>query len=519
MLTGFLTKNLDIVFFLYGLAFFTMGMAIFMHPRRQSNFKLSDIIWLLAFFGLTHGLNEWLDMFDLVKPNASLVFDFMQLTLLALSYVFFFEFGRRLMLLSFGGFFLNGLFASLLYCSLFLFILLFPTEAPSLWPRYLLGFPGGILTALGFLYYYRANKNVLRQARVRGYFFVAALSCVIYGILGGLIVPKAGFFPASVIHTESFLGFVGIPVQMFRALCAGFLAWSVWNILGIFDWEVVERHKEAAVVLAAAEAEHKRLEEAERLYRELETSHLELKATQYQLVLAEKMQLVGRLSSGVAHEVKNPLAIIMQSAEYLKNNIQKGDENIALALKSIEDAVSRSDRIIKDLLDFSAMSKLEIKPADLNRVIDDSLSLMKYQFDNSQVQVKKQFGEGLPLVEIDKNRIEQALVNICLNAAQAMPKGGELSIKTYKREGAKEQGVIAEIKDTGPGIPADILDKIFEPFFTTKRDIGGTGLGLWVVKNIIELHGGKIEIRNRQGSRGIEVSVFLKTLSFAHSAE
>lgn len=366
------------------------------------------------------------------------------------------------------------------------------------------------MSALGFFCYYQNNREILKGINVRRYFLAAAVSVGIYGTLGGFVTPKAEFFPASIIHNESFLRVVGVPVQMFRAICAVFLAWAVWNILGIFNWETEQREKQTAEVKASAEAEHRRADEKEKLYKELERSHLELRAAQYRLVLAEKMQLVGRLASGVAHEVKNPLAIIMQGTEYLKNNIPRSDENISLAIKNIEDAISRADSVIRDLLDFSALSKLEIKPENFNLVIDNSLLLLKYQFEKNRIEVIKDFKQDLPQVRIDKNRIEQALVNICLNAIQAMPDGGKLTLKTYERKTDKEKGIIVEIKDTGPGIPGDILEKIFEPFFTTRREIGGTGLGLWVVKNIIELHGARIDIINREDTPGTEVIIFFK---------
>lgn len=150
MLTEFFTKNLDIVFFIYGLAFFTMGVAIFIHPRRESVFKLSGIIWLLAVFGLSHGFNEWLDMFDLIKANDSHLFDLIQLSVLTFSYIFLFEFGRRMMFLSFKNFFLNRWLTIILYCYLFVSVFLLPAEQPSIWPRYLLGFPGGLCRHSGF---------------------------------------------------------------------------------------------------------------------------------------------------------------------------------------------------------------------------------------------------------------------------------------------------------------------------------------------------------------------------------
>jgi PAS domain S-box-containing protein len=251
----------------------------------------------------------------------------------------------------------------------------------------------------------------------------------------------------------------------------------------------------------------------------------ELKRTQLQLIQAKKMEVVGGLASGVAHEVKNPLATIVYGAGYLRRKINPEDKNVALTLKHVEEAVRRADNIIKDLLDFSSLSRLDIAQEHLNNSIDKCLSLTKHQLDKQHIKVIRDFKVDLPLVKVDNNRIEQALINLILNAIDAMPKGGSLTIRTSTQKLTKiEQGigfrkedvfklgetvVVVEIEDTGPGIAEANLDKIFDPFFTTKRGLGGTGLGLSIVRNIIQLHNGKIEIKNIK-RRGVRVSLMFK---------
>jgi|GEM_PF-1319690 len=228
----------------------------------------------------------------------------------------------------------------------------------------------------------------------------------------------------------------------------------------------------------------------------------ELKKTQFQLIQAEKMETIGRLASGIAHEVKNPLAIILQCVEYLVKNISTDDKNISMTLEYIKEAVKRADNVVRGLLDFSGTSRLDLEMRNINIIAERALFLLKHQFDRYHIRVIKELQEDLPLVEIDENRIEQVFVNIFLNAISAMPQGGEILIKSFYEPGDKT--VVFKIEDTGVGIPEDILDKIFEPFFTTRRTSGGTGLGLSVVKNIIDLHNGKIFIQNRKDS-GVEV--------------
>jgi len=236
----------------------------------------------------------------------------------------------------------------------------------------------------------------------------------------------------------------------------------------------------------------------------------ELRSVQIQLVEAEKMKLVGRLAAGVAHEVKNPLAIIGLGLEYL--NSQKFDDpNIPVVLAEIGGAVQRADNVVRGLLDFSAPKKMDYAPEDVNRVVRSALLLARGELGPRKIAVVEEFTSDLPLVRLDAMKIEQALVNLFSNAAQAMGGGGRLTVRTSVRQvtGIGENVaasdrfrpgthvVAIEILDTGPGIPENALGKIFEPFFTTKPTGKGSGLGLTVTKTIIDLHGGEIEIGNR----------------------
>jgi signal transduction histidine kinase len=255
----------------------------------------------------------------------------------------------------------------------------------------------------------------------------------------------------------------------------------------------------------------KRADEQEKLSIKLEKNLIELKATQTQLIQSEKMGIVGKLASSVAHEVKNPLAIIILGIEYLKEKLRAKDEDVSLTLKDIEVAVGKADNVIKGLLDFASVSKLVMKSENLNLIIDNSLQLMKKLFDEHRIHVTKNLGENLSSIEIDKNKIEQVFFNLILNAIEAMPGGGNLTIRTYIEQQENVKWVAAQIEDTGTGIPEAILENIFEPFFTTKRVIGGSGLGLTIVKNIIDMHGGKINISNKKNGHGVSIMVLFKT--------
>ncbi len=273
---------------------------------------------------------------------------------------------------------------------------------------------------------------------------------------------------------------------------------------------LIRKDKEAGVAKSIAKEERRRAQEISQLYNKLEKSHEDLKVMQQELIQAAKMEVVGRLASGAAHEVKNPLAIILQGVEFLKGNIQTDDDNVKLTLECIDSAIRRADNVIKNLLNFAVDPKLEVYPEHLNRIIEDTLSLLKGQLDKTNIKVIKEFDESIPLTRVDKNKIGQVFLNILLNAIQAMPQGGILRLKTKLYTEGQASFVICNIEDSGGGIPEGDLEKIFFPFFTTKRSIGGTGLGLAVVKHMLDMHAAEIIIKNKEIERGASVSIKFK---------
>ncbi len=273
--------------------------------------------------------------------------------------------------------------------------------------------------------------------------------------------------------------------------------------------------------------------ELRRVFDDLTRSHEELKAAQMQLIQAEKLQIIGRLAAGVAHEVKNPLAIIAMGLGVIEHPEGVSAAEIATVIARLKEAVSRADLIISGLLDFAAPSELILRRTDLNDVIHSSLKMVKHEITRSKVRLAKQLDPNLPLCMLDRPKIEQVFVNIFTNACHAMPNGGTLSITSTRRnieaaaadreEGdrsgvrfrAGDEVAVVEVRDTGSGIPPDQLGKIFEPFFTTKPAGKGTGLGLTVTKKIIDLHGGRIDIGNAPGA-GAAVRLVFAAVSHEH---
>ena len=271
-------------------------------------------------------------------------------------------------------------------------------------------------------------------------------------------------------------------------------------------------HKEAEEQLQRAYAELSENETAlKSAMQRLQAANAALQATQLQLIQAAKLESVGTLAAGVAHEVKNPLQSILMGVDYLTNNLAGADGNTSIVLNDMREAVTRANKIIRGLLQFSAPADFEPQAEDLNAIVDRSLWLMNNELVTSPITVVRQLGADLPPVRLDGSKIEQVLINLFINALQAMPQSGVLTVATrggrfgedlalsgpaFAQFKPGDPVVIAEVRDTGKGIPDEALPRIFEPFFTTKPRGVGSGLGLSIAKKIMDLHGGAIHVRN-----------------------
>ena len=284
-------------------------------------------------------------------------------------------------------------------------------------------------------------------------------------------------------------------------------------------------HKQAEEQLARAYAELSQNEAAlKTALQKLKVANEDLQKTQLQLVQAAKLESVGTLAAGVAHEVKNPLQTILMGLDYLANNLPGGNDNTTLVLSDMRDAVSRANVIVRELLQLSAATDFEPKEGDLNGLVERSLWLLNSEIVAARINVVRKPGADLPRVRLDRSKMEQVFINLFINALQAMSEGGVLTVTTRQRRFGEdlklsgpafsqfkpgERVVIAEVQDTGKGIAEEHLPRIFDPFFTTKPAGVGTGLGLSVVKKIIDLHGGAIDIRNAPLG-GVVVTLVLK---------
>ncbi|RJQ17709.1 MAG: HAMP domain-containing protein [Nitrospiraceae bacterium] len=230
----------------------------------------------------------------------------------------------------------------------------------------------------------------------------------------------------------------------------------------------------------------------EELEKRVKEATDKLRLTQESMVRAETLAAIGTMAAGVSHEMSTPLNTVLGFTQLINSQID-GDDPVKKDLKVIEQEILRCKRIVQGLLEFARTSVHEEKILDINSVINETLTLINYQHSMRKIVVKRNLDKDLASVEADPANLKQVLLNLFLNAVQAMPDGGELKIIT-KNTGT---GVEITIADTGTGIPNDALQKIFQPFYTTKKD--GTGLGLSITYGIVKDHGGDIYVDSVPG--------------------
>ncbi|MBW2308466.1 MAG: hypothetical protein JRG73_16190 [Deltaproteobacteria bacterium] len=238
-----------------------------------------------------------------------------------------------------------------------------------------------------------------------------------------------------------------------------------------------------------------RLEELQRLNRELRNA-------QETLVRTEKLASVGRLAAGLAHEIGNPLGIMLGYVDLLKSGAPESEE-ASDYLQRMEEELSRINQIIRSLLDFSRPSSEEAAEMDVNQLIREIIALVAGQRAFKAIEIRTDLASDLPLAFMEAEKLRQVLINLLLNSADAMPNGGSITIRSAR----ENDSAIIEVQDTGTGIPPEHMDKIFDPFFTTKEAGKGTGLGLSVCMGLVESMGGTLTLHSEKnhGTRAVIV--------------
>lgn len=241
---------------------------------------------------------------------------------------------------------------------------------------------------------------------------------------------------------------------------------------------------------------------------EAETYHREL------VQRADRMATLGELASGIAHEIRNPLAGIYGAIQVIADDLPKEDDRRPV-IDEVQKQIQRLEKLVKDLLNYAKPVHAKYLPTNMNQLVTKVLSFfLSKQGPSAGIKIEKKLFESLPALMVDAGSMEQVFLNIVLNAQKAMPKGGVLTVSTrFLNQQNQDQGEMQIIfEDTGIGIRKEHLPKIFDPFFSTRSD--GTGLGLSITRNIIEQHGGRIEVES-EVNVGTKVTITLSAMKSA----
>ena len=269
----------------------------------------------------------------------------------------------------------------------------------------------------------------------------------------------------------------------------------------------------------------------ERSNANLEHTLIKLKAAQEQLISSAKAQSVALLAAGVAHEVRNPLNILSTGIElFTFDSTIASNPTLKMVLQEMRNAIQRADAVISTLMEASSPKGLNLEQVEVNAMFGSFIIEFSDKLEAAGIKMAMSLAPENPIIKADRTKLKQVLEGIISNASEAMPEGGSLHVSTrletlapgdvFREAGARsgqkfhsqERVLKIEVADTGMGIPDQVLKKVFDPFFTTKETGSGLGLGLTVCRAIIELHGGSLEIANRQDCRGTKAVLTLKTL-------
>ena len=247
-----------------------------------------------------------------------------------------------------------------------------------------------------------------------------------------------------------------------------------------------------------------------RLVREMADVQRERERDQELLRRSEKLSAIGQLAAGVAHEINNPLGVILGFSQGMSRQLKAGDE-LEVPIKSIEREALRCKSLVQNLLTFARTSNSDQAAMDVNAAVEQALALIAPHAKINQVAVSTSLIKGLPWVLGNKNQLEQVIMNLAKNAVDAMPNGGSLIISSELIKQAPHSWVCLKFIDDGTGIPPAVMSKIFDPFFTTKPLGQGTGLGLSLVSEIIQKHSGEIAVESRPGRTAFIVKLPVRT--------
>lgn len=445
-----------VLYLLYGLAFFTLGVAILSRDTRLSELGIARILWLLAVFGIIHGFHEWLELLEQLAPDVKgPLFFLFRLVVVSASFLFLFYFGLFLNIITIYGDqalvytpkIVKALVGVAVLSLIFITAYLGYQDGEDTIIRNFVAFPGGLLSGIGLVIYSGTVRPFSRDVATN---FILAGTCMIgYSFLTG------------VVASDVTVPVLGVKVVLFRGVSAFLIMFFTIRALSVFSLE----------------------------QRELINDRLQ------RFSQSEKLNSMGILAAGIAHEINNPLTNVSLNVEMLKD-LLGDDERINKKLAAIERNTSRASRIAKELLHFSREKETALEPTDINQVIKSTILLLKNQRLSHIIRLDLQ---NVPQIMGIPWKLEEVFINLLMNSFDACSEEDSIEIETFVGNGR----VTVVIRDTGHGIEAENISKVFDPFFTTKEIGKGTGLGLSVCYNILHQHGGEITLVNSDNGGAI----------------
>lgn len=469
---------MEIILFIYGLSFFVLGVLVLFVKTKESQIFFAKKIWLLSAFALCHAFVEWVFLYMYLFPHLESKLSPIKIVLLLFSYLFLFEFSRFIVRESFKSkssklHFLHTLYAApVIYVislsSLLTLIIIHPSLDDAIAAiRYTYGFFGSFLLGVGLYFYGDSLKKLEYVERLKIYFKIPGLAFIAYALLAGIAVSPTQYFPGNVINTTWFLDTFGVPVQFFRALCALVITICSIKALQIFSDEV-------------------------------------------DLKLRKSLKQIKRFSSDVSHELKTPLTAMHVELEVALKG-KRSNEEYQHVLASTLEEVDKLQSIVKNLLMLTYLEKESLKSKFQSQSLDDILlrSIEDLFLLSSQKKIELNI-VNLDVISLkcDDVLLKSLFTNLIENAIKYSPPKTTISLSLQQ----KEAQAWFCIEDEGVGIDEDKLPFIFDRFYRadTSRSklIKGFGLGLALVKQVIELHLGSITAHNIT-PRGLRIVVKL----------
>lgn len=469
---------MDIIYFVYGLSFFILGVLVLFVRTKESEIFFARKIWLLGVFAILHAFVEWVFLYSYIHPDSKATLNAFKFILLLLSYLFLFEFSRFIVRESFKEersklHFLHTLYAApVIYIislsSLLTLILIHPSLNDAIAAvRYTYGFLGSLFLGIGLYYYGESLKKIEYVERLKIYFKIPGIAFICYALLAGIAVSPTTYFPGNVINTVWFYETFGVPMQLFRALCAFVITVCAIKALQIFSDE----------------------------------THLKM---------MKSLRQIKRFSSDVSHELKTPLTAMKGELEVALKEPRSNEEYQRILYSNLEE-VDTLQSIVKNLLMLTYIEKesLRNKFCEYNlddivlKAVEDSMvagAQKNIDFDIVELDTVAIIGDDILLKTVFSNLIE--------NAIKYSPYHTTITISLREENNM----VRFRIEDEGSGIAEEKLKLVFDRFYraddSRSKQVKGFGLGLSIVQQIVEVHDGTIHVKNRT-PKGLAVEVLL----------